>query len=477
MKEVAVLVMEKLRGSVDVSFRDIEEKLWRELRELFCSALREILELLDDKLFEGYDRERYKVRERVYRELETLVGTVGFHRRAYVDRQTGETVYLLDEVLDLPERKRISPGLMVVLAELGVMGPSYREARNAAARILGERIVSHETIRQIVKQVGQHLEAVEQRLRDDPAGTRRVPVLFLEIDGWWVSLQREKKSSQEVYTMTSHEGWKPRHPGSREYELVNSLHFTWEKGAKEFWEEASRYLAAHYDLENTVVVINGDRAAGIRKGVEYFPQAIYQVDRFHLLRDLKRLLVNQPDRLATAKQALQKSDEGALLATLAEAASQEKDKKLRDNLKAFLADVVSIPEALRDYRVRLQEMGLSTDGYRGLGAAESQVDRYSNRVNKRGQSWTLVGLRAILAGLNARFEGRLTKAAEAVERQERILCRKRLESGIGRIVTKIVTNAAETMSVRLPILEHGRGASHGQSRMIRKLCHPQMALT
>lgn len=457
MMEVAVLVMVEFRGQVSVSFRDIEEKLWRESRELFCSALQEILELLDDKLFEGYDRERYKVRERVYRELETLVGTVGFHRRAYVDRQTGETVYLLDEVLDLSERKRISPGLMVVLAELGVMGPSYREARNAAARIFGERVVSHETIRQIVKQVGQHLDAEEQKLRDSPAGTRCVPVLFLEVDGWWVSLQREKKPSQEVCALISHEGWRPRHPRSREYELVNRLHFTWEQGAGEFWEEASRYLAGHYDLENTVVIINGDRASWIRKGVNYFPRAIYQVDRFHLLRDLKRLLVNQPDRLAIAKQAVQNGDEGALLATLAEAASRERDRKLQDRIRAFLNDVISIPEALRDYRVRLEEMGLSTDGYHGLGAAESQVDRYSNRVKKRGQSWTLVGLRAILAGLNARFEGRLTKAAEAVEHQEQILCRKRLESGIGRIVRNIATDASEALRVHLPILENGRG--------------------
>jgi hypothetical protein len=28
---------------------------------------------------------------------------------------------------------------------------------------------------------------------------------------------------------------------------------------EDFWEEAGRYLAAHYDLEHTIVVINGDR--------------------------------------------------------------------------------------------------------------------------------------------------------------------------------------------------------------------------
>lgn len=469
--------MVDVRDQLDVSFRDIEENLWKELRELFCTVLQDVLELLDKKLFTSYDRENYQVRERVYRKLETLVGTVGFSRRAYKNRKTGEIVYLLDEVLDLPKRKRISPGLMMILAELGVMGPSYREARNAVTQLFGERIVSHETIRQVVKQVGQRLDVEEQNLRDDPEGTRRVSVLIIEVDGWWVSLQREKTPSREVRNLLSHEGWRLRHPQSQEYELVNCLHFTWEKGARNFWEEASRYVAAHYDLENTLVVINGDRASWIRKGVDYFPRAIYQVDRFHLMRDIKRLLRNQPARLIAVKQAVQENDVETLLATLAKAVSEERDYKLQNNLEAFLRDLVSMPEAVKDYRVRLQEIGIPTDGYRGLGAAESQVDRYSNRVKKRGRSWTLTGLRAILAGLNARFDGRLAKAAKAAERQEQVLCRKRLQSGIGRIVTKIVSDAAVCLNHKLPILDCGRSASGGGSRLMRRLSYPRTSFT
>ena len=78
--------------------------------------------------------------------------------------------------------------------------------------------------------------------------------------------------------------------GSREHGLVGKTHYL-DLDSKDFWEKASRHLYSRYDIdENTVVVINGDRATGFEKGVEYFPKAIYQVDRFHIRRDLRRLL-------------------------------------------------------------------------------------------------------------------------------------------------------------------------------------------
>lgn len=41
--------------------------------------------------------------------------------------------------------------------------------------------------------------------------------------------------------------------------------------------------------ENTIVTINRDRASWIRQGVAYFPNAMYQVDRYHLIADVRNL--------------------------------------------------------------------------------------------------------------------------------------------------------------------------------------------
>jgi hypothetical protein len=42
-----------------------------------------------------------------------------------------------------------------------------------------------------------------------------------------------------------------------------------------------------------------------------------------------------------------------------------------------------MPEAYTDYRVRLDKMGYDTTRMRGMGAAESNVDRFSNRPLKQ----------------------------------------------------------------------------------------------
>src|SRR5690606_31636543 len=94
----------------------------------------------------------------------------------------------------------------------------------------------------------------------DPQGTRKVKYLFLEVDGLVVSLQRQKRRRRmEEKLLTVHEGWEPRHPSSKEYELVNKRHFRTQDA--DFWEAASRFVYALYDVdEDTVVIINGDRA-------------------------------------------------------------------------------------------------------------------------------------------------------------------------------------------------------------------------
>ncbi|MEW6725326.1 MAG: UPF0236 family transposase-like protein, partial [Bacillota bacterium] len=92
---------------------------------------------------------------------------------------------------------------------------------------------------------------------------------------------------------------------------------------------------------------------------------------------------------------------------------------------------MTMPEACRDYRVRLQEMGISAEGMRGLGAAESNMDRFANRVKKRGQSWVKRGLQAIVQSLARQFEGRLEQASEELNQTTLEKVEKRLRAGAG----------------------------------------------
>ena len=56
----------------------------------------------------------------------------------------------------------------------------------------------------------------------------------------------------------------------------------------------SRHLYSQYALsKDTPIVINGDAAPWIRKGVDFFEHAIYTYDRYHLKKWIKRALSNR----------------------------------------------------------------------------------------------------------------------------------------------------------------------------------------
>jgi hypothetical protein len=119
--------MERVREICNISFLQLEQILFQELRKEFCEAFSALLESLDDQIHAARDKKRYEVLEKVTRVVETLVGPVRFRRRCYLDRQMKKRVYLLDELCGLPQRSRIAPGLASLAAVFGATC-SYREA-------------------------------------------------------------------------------------------------------------------------------------------------------------------------------------------------------------------------------------------------------------------------------------------------------------------------------------------------------------
>ncbi|MEW6724292.1 MAG: UPF0236 family transposase-like protein [Bacillota bacterium] len=283
-------------------------------------------------------------------------------------------------------------------------------------------------------------------------------------------MQQERSPNREIKMVMSHEGRSPRHPASDEYELLQrNYHVTLD--GKDFWEEASRKLYSIYGIdEKTWAVINGDRAGWIREGVKYFPRAIYQIERYHLKRDLRNLLRGTP-QLRRALKALEDNQAEELLAALAVAAKECPDEKRQAAIRALKEDLMTMPEACRDYRVRLQEMGISAEGMRGLGAAESNMDRFANRVKKRGQSWGRRGLQAIVQSLARQFEGRLEQASEELNQTTLEKVEKRLRAGAGHVARESA-EAFQFKQAHPLIRSAGTTASGGLSRLIRKLSLP-----
>jgi hypothetical protein len=115
---------------------------------------------------------------------------------------------------------------------------------------------------------------------------------------------------------------------------------------------------------------------------------MYRVDRFQLLRDLKRWFGKHSRTYRSLVAALDRDDPTGVefLGCLIKATDKLQDSYKRKQALDLTKDLVCMPEAVVNYRVRLRAQGVSTQGFQGLGTAESQVKRFSDRI-KGPRSW------------------------------------------------------------------------------------------
>src|SRR5690625_613112 len=303
------------------TLKEIEQNLFRELQSVYQNILISILKELDEWLMHHRDFKRYENREKQECTIGTIFGSITINRRRYVDRNTGDRFALLDQYLRFSGSDTLSPFLTEVAVKWTVKGPSYRDARDRFIDLLGYQAISHETLRQEVLKVKP--KDSDDALED----TRDVDVLFLEVDGLHVHKQNSSRPTREVKIGVAHEGWIRRHRSSDEYELKNKSYWHTLETGEEFWESFSRHLYSQYSImKDTHIVINGDRAPWIRKGVDYFESAIYTYDRYHLKKWIKETLSKRTKQeRRKAYLAADANDPTELVIAIAEAEKAETD--------------------------------------------------------------------------------------------------------------------------------------------------------
>jgi len=113
-----------------------------------------------------------------------------------------------------------------------------------------------------------------------------------------------------------------------------------------------------------------------------------------------------------------------------------------------------------------------------MGAAESDsVDRFSNRLKKRGQSWTLQGLKSMIHSLVEFFEEKLEHDARHVGRIRNILNDEAIGKGIREVVHQVVGEVTTVKQSNLPIKYAGTTRSGGMSRHFHLLNDSTLLVT
>ena len=467
--------MDSIRDSKKITFREIEKAAFRIACKTQIEAMRIVLEGVDEEIYKGRDKKRYKSLGQRERTVDTILGMpMTFKRRYYKDRKTGKHRFLLDEVLDLPKRSKQSPLAREIAIEMAVDGPSYRTASKSLKRIFGGQVVSHEGIRQNLIKVSDETKVLLQRERENRGSKESSWIIFIEVDGLHASLQKQSRRSTEEKVGVIHTGWEPRLGCRGEYTLKGVRIVRTQSSSHEgFWSITSGVLYSEFEInENTVIVVNGDRAEWIRRFKEWFGNctAFYQIDRFHLLRTLGGIFKRGSKSYYRLTDVLDKDPTGAkFMAALAEESRSLSGKK-QEEAEKLLMDLEGIADSVCDYRVRLKAEGYDPEGLRPMGAAEAQMDRFADRIKSRGQSWSPWGLDAMMRLLGLKFEGRLEELLHNLAvKQEPLPNEKELvKKQAPQVAKTLIQQYGDIWSHSMPIMNVGRSRSGGLSKVFQK---------
>jgi len=111
----------------------------------------------------------------------------------------------------------------------------------------------------------------------EPPEKRRVAVLHIDADEDHVTMRGGKKSV--VPLISVYEGVEKE--GKRGV-CANVFHISeYGKSPEGLWEQALAEVESRYDMDGTRVYLHGDGAKWVKQGLEWFPGAIFVLDKYH----------------------------------------------------------------------------------------------------------------------------------------------------------------------------------------------------
>lgn len=201
------IVEEKL-----VSFKTLEQEIYRFACEIGQEMTRGILEGWDASLAEGRDRKKYRDKGTRQTTIKTVYGEVTYRRHIYqTSTEEGKKafIYLLDEAMGMEKIGHISANLAEKIAEAATESP-YRVAAGQVSGSVGQS-VSAQGAWNVMQKIGEKISreeeaAVREMEMGRSRGRKEAAVLFEEMDGVWLPMQdghhkKMKKQEMKVFTM------------------------------------------------------------------------------------------------------------------------------------------------------------------------------------------------------------------------------------------------------------------------------------
>lgn len=408
------IVEEKL-----VSFKTLEQKIFRYACGLAQEITRTILEKYDAELAEGRDKEKYRNKGKRTTTIKTVYGEVGYARRVYQTKlEDGRKacVYLLDEAMHMDKIGLISTNLAEKIA-MTVTESSYRVTAGIISETCGQSI-SHGGAWNLVQRIGERISkeedhAVKQMEAGQTEGKESLPVLFEEMDGVWLSMQdkaHKKMKKQEMKVFTMYEGWDAQR---RESRLVNKAMLAGMEKSGEFHRKREALIEKKYDADEIQQrVLNGDGGSWIKE--PYDPETIFQLDRFHIYQEIKRKLKEKEAQEAvTGLFEAGKMDEMLEYIRIYADSVENNDGTDRrsSNAKKLYEYLSGNKEGLLPYQERGIKIPEAKPGivYKNMGVQENQnCTTITLRMKHRRMRWSVNGANNMAKALYRKENRELT---------------------------------------------------------------------
>lgn len=413
------IVEEKL-----VSFKTLEQKVFRYVCELAQEITRIMLENYDTELAEGRDKSQYRDKGKRTTTIKTVYGEVAYARRVYQTKleDGGKAfVYLLDEAMQMDKIGLISTNLAEKIAMTVTESP-YRVTADIISETCGQSI-SHGGAWNLIQRLGERINeeedyAVKQMEAGQAVGKAEIPVLFEEMDGVWLAMQdkaHKKMKKQEMKVFTMYEGWDAQ---SRESRLVNKAMLAGMEKSSEFHRKREALIEKKYNADEIRQrVLNGDGGSWIKE--PYDSEVIFQLDRFHIYQEIKRKLKEKEAQ----KEVTELFEAGKMEEMLEyiriyadSVESNDRTDKRSSNAKKLYEYLSNNKEGLLPYQERGIKIPEAKPGivYKNMGVQENQnCTTITLRMKHRRMRWSENGANNMAKALY-RKENR--ELADTIER-------------------------------------------------------------
>jgi putative AlgH/UPF0301 family transcriptional regulator len=440
-----------------VSFKEFEQKIFRYVCELGREITQIMLETYDKELSEARDKKAYRDKGKRKTTIKTVYGEVEYSRRVYrtvLEDGKKAYVYLLDEAMQMDKIGLISTNLAEKLAMTVTESP-YRVTAEVISSTCGQSI-SAGGVWNVMQRLGERISeeeayAVKQMDAGQSAGSRKVPVLFEEMDGVWLSMQdahHKKMKKQEMKVFTMYEGWDAGQETQNRSTLVEKTMLAGMEKSTQFHEKREACIRKKYNADEIGQrILNGDGGSWINEA--YDPETIFQLDRYHIYQEILRK-IGDKEAQKNIRELFdsEKIDEMLEYIQTYATSVESPDEKDKASQKAreLYRYLDNNKEGLLPYNKRGISIPEPAEGivYKGMGVQENQnCTVITLRMKHRRMRWSVSGA------------NNLAKALYRKENRELIDTIDRYTDGL--VFTVQMKEIVETLSAAKAPKKDGKG--------------------